>query len=187
MLLYCNSICCDTTCDTGGADEIYFIGVARRADGSMHSMQSPCMKIDEPDEDSPHCIDNTLLMELPLAAGESAVVWVTLMSHDGTDVANIASTVLHEAAGVCGVVGAPQVAAVADAVSRVVRSLGATLGDADDIIGAFMVEITCVRPGAYAARWHPVYLCTISEPGGAGWHFRMNGDGSNYAGWYSVV
>lgn len=186
MFLNCDRVKCEKTCDTKGADEIYFIAVANRSDKQVFSYKTAVpLKIDEPDEDSPNIIDNTMIIEFPMNPGDSASIMVSLMSSDGTNVAEILADIVAAAGPALVTAGEVDSAKYATALFDVLKKLSKYTADADDLIGLFRVQVTCIAAGRYTWDFKPVQNCNNTVESGYR-YFKMNGDGGIYHTWFSI-
>lgn len=190
-----NKLCCDKTTEHG-ADEVYLLVFGRRSDGATFGARIPGnnqhwdmndgnQPTDNPRGDS-HCITNKLLMQGDLAEGQSWDVSVTVMEEDGgtgKPAQEVAAALLAES-------GDPY-AASAGTILGILTRLGFFYTDTDDWMGSFGVRITN-KQGQTEVSWNPKerMVHSIPDPEAPSnprrREFRMNGDGSNYVGWFEV-
>lgn len=191
-----SGLACDKTTEAS-ADEVYILVSGLRSDGLQYSARLPTdndqwdmndggQPTDNPNGDS-HIITNRLLFSGDLAQGQSWNLVFILMEKDGATTAtaqDVTSYLLTSSSN-------PYQIAVGGILSAL-TFLGLYKTDTDDYIGSFAV---CIKNmgGVISADWLPkdnviddVTPQRDPNVGPNGHGFRMNGDGSNYFGWYRL-
>jgi hypothetical protein len=190
--IHMRGLACDHTTESG-ADEIYVLIAGKRSDGTLHADRIPGAHDhwDMNDGDQPtnnsngdsHIIANKALFSRELPDGQTWEVIFMIMEEDGgtTETAQtIAAKILKNVDNPYAVAGG----FVLDGLTR----LGVYATDTDDFIGAFAVRITN-QAGKMSVEWKALdrvasELANIDGLRDNGHEFRMNGDDSNYVGWY---
>jgi len=179
-------LCCDKTTELG-EDEVYMIVAARASDGRTWGFRLPDSSghwdMNDGQDDSNHCISNVTIWDAPLPDGQDVTISVAIMEEDGgtsRPYTDIAAAMLQTSGDPVGML-----------TGQILGVIGHffPLGNSDDFIGAFSVMISNVDNTLQVA-WRPKDCVTseIVNIHGANTHeFRMNGDGSNYVGWYQVT
>ena len=195
--LFMRQICCDKTTEAG-ADEVYFIIAGRSNTGRelFARLPGPSDHRDMNDGDQgtkpysgysgdAHCVANGSLFN-DIRDGETWNFAVLVMEEDGgtsRDYQSLASQALK-------MIDHP-IAQAAGHILGVLTKLGLFFNDTDDYIGSFGVQATN-HGGAITTEWRNGDRVVLSQndpdaPGDPNRHeFRMNGDGSNYVGWFSI-
>lgn len=193
--LYFRQLCCDKTTEHG-ADEVYItilgskigsgdIYVRAPASKSHWDMNDGNQPTDNPSGDS-HCLTNRTLFSGELKPGESYYLNVTVCEEDG------GTTQVYQeiASEIAKKIPNPYVAG-AGQILGVVTSLGGFIKDSDDWMGMFGVQVKNVD-GVISVEWKakerlkhlnpdPSYSTDNNRR-----EIRMDGDGSNYVGWFGV-
>jgi len=191
-----SGLACDKTTERS-ADEVYILVSGVRSDGVTHSARLPTdngywnmndgsQQTDNPNGDS-HIITNRLLFSSDLPIDQAWNLVFILMEEDGGTTVTpqqITSALLKNS-------GNPYLIAVGG-ILNILTSLGVYKKDTDDYIGSFGVCIQNTN-GNISAQWSPKDnviddVTPQKDPnvGPNGHGFRMNGDGSNYFGWYRL-
>jgi hypothetical protein len=189
--------CCDKTTEAG-ADEVYILAYGRRSDGqatfeqrvpgpSQHwDMNDGDQPTDNPDGDA-HCRTNKTLFTGEIGPGQSWDLTVLVMEEDGGN-----SAQWQRAASTAAIRSGNPFAVAGGAILAVYTELfGGIVNDTDDYIGSFAVHITNDNNNI-RVDWKPLDRVDhmIPDPNDGGnpnrREFRMNGDGTNYVGWYYV-
>lgn len=176
-------LCCDNTTEYG-EDEIYIIVVGKYSNGDTFGYRLPgeTTHWDMNDGGDKHCISNVDLATFDLNEGESISIVISIMEEDGGNpqkYTNIVAGILGSTTNPYGI-----------AAGTIISIIGNVLPhDSDDWIGTFACQIS--RQGNdLAVDWRPVNRVSgvINEIHGHNTcEFRMNGDGSNYVGWYHII
>lgn len=192
--VHMDGLCCDKTTEPG-ADEIYILVIGQGPNGTRYAARvpGPAMHWDmndgkqgtnNPSGDS-HCIADKDLFTRSMQEGDQWDLLFLIMEEDGGST----KTAQDIATGILAQTGNPYAIGGA-AVLQVLTQLGIYLDNTDDYIGSFGVQLSCAA-GLVTAAWRGVDRYTIAQPntdpaGHPGFEFRMNGDGSNYVGWYHL-
>jgi len=193
--LYFRQLCCDGTTEKG-ADEVYITVLATKigsgdvymrapGDNNHWDMNDGNQPTDNPTGDS-HCLTNRAIFSNELKPGETYFLNVAVCEEDGGTTRlyqQIASQAMQK-------VPVPFVA-TAGQVLGALTTLGGFITDKDDWMGMFGVKITN-DDGTLIVEWRAkdgvVHL--IADPSFPAdplkREIRMNHDGSNYVGWFSV-
>src|SRR5205085_10420111 len=137
---------------------------------------------DNPSGDS-HMVTNKTLFQGELAPGQSWDVVFMIMEEDG----GTTKTAQEAAAGILTQSKNPY-AAAAGVLLAALTKIGFFVNDTDDYIGSFGVHITSDA----AIQWRAIdrvsgEIPNVNNLGDREHEFRMNGDGSNYVGWYRFL
>jgi hypothetical protein len=197
--IYLRELCCDKTTELG-ADEVYILVYGRRTDGATYARRWPGPGVGTPQghwdmNDNPrlpknnprgdsHCITDKSLFVGELSPGQSWDVIVMISEEDGGNSKDIQALVGPLAEKVPN----PFVAG-AGVVLAALTELGINIKDTDDYVGSLAVHIAN-NGGNISAKWKKVDRVNGDvgpDPNArAAKECRMNGDGSNYIGWYDI-
>jgi hypothetical protein len=184
--------CCDKTTEAG-ADEVYILVYGRSSNGQTYEARIPGPQHwdmndgnqpdDNPSGDS-HCIHNKSLFVGELPDGGSWDLLVMVMEEDNGD-----SSKWQKAVSKAAISSGNPYAVVGGAILAAYTELfGGIIHDTDDYIGSYAVHIANGQ-----ISWKPVDRVVHVIPWGgsdstnpARREVRMNGDGSNYVGWYQI-
>lgn len=183
--LYFNGLCCDKTTENG-EDEVYILVAGLHSDGSRFTHRVPGdaahWDMNDGQNDHNHCVHNVVLVNRDIADGQSLELLISIMEEDGGT-----SGPYQQAFGDLLIsTGNPYAIAAGTFISIMGKFL--PFHDSDDWIGTFAVRIIN-QSGNLSVEWRPVdrvsgVIHGIHGPNTC--EFRMNGDGSNYVGWYGV-
>lgn len=176
---------CDKTTEAG-EDEVYYVVNTLKSDGTGFGSRLPgdTSHWDMNDGNKRPDVQNVIISDFNLLEGQSAKIVFTIMEEDGGS----AFGWLDFAKGVDkrarenGITSPVPVAPFVDFV----KSFIPDIGDSDDWIGTFQVDVT-KRNGSLVADWSAVqranFLGYNQQEGRTRGDFRFNGDGTNYYGW----
>lgn len=190
--IHMRGLACDKTTESG-ADEVFIMVIGRRSDGTVYAERIPGegQHWDMNDGDQPtnnssgdsHIIAGKDLFVAELPQGQTWEVLFTIREEDNGNTAKA-----QAAAAALLVNSRNPYAAGAGAILGALTVAGMRVDDTDDTIGSFGAQIYNDK-GNLIMTWKNVdrvasEIVGTDGRGNNGHEFRMNGDGSNYVGWY---